>query len=164
MVQTTYSVLWLAIFAIEKMLTDRYTDKAIYNQIDNADIRNLNESGIIISNICGIILEVALYIYFLRVLAAFGRFIETINEQAKTLPTAERKKMNRNIFQVKCFNLILIVSMILATMVQVLAPWANVLRLESLTIQRVFNVTQSVFYFVNMIYSCLLLYVFFIFG
>ncbi len=146
------------------MLTDRYTDKAIYNNTDNViDKQNLKESGIIVSNICGIILEVALYIYFLRVLAAFGRFIETIKEQAKTLPTAERKKINRNIFQIKCFNLILILSMILATMVQILAPWAYVLRPES-NIHRVLNVTQSVFFFVNMIYSCLLLYVFFIFG
>jgi len=124
----------------------------------------LSESSIIISNVCGIILEVALYIYFLKVLAAFGRFIRTINEQAKTLPTAERKKMTRNIFQVKCFNLILILSMILATIVQILAPWANVLRPESTNIYQVLKVTQSLFFFVNMIYSCLLLYVFFIFG
>lgn len=58
----------------------------------------------------------------------------------------------------------MIIAMILATMVQILAPWTYVIKPDSSNLLGVLNITQSLFYFVNLIYSCLLLYVFFIFG
>ena len=54
--------------------------------------------------------------------------------------------------------------MILASLCQVMSPWTYVLVAESQGLQMFFNIIQKVFYLMNLLYSCALLYVFYIFA
>lgn len=76
-IQITYSLLWLAIWFVEKLLTDRLTD-----YISDNDHSSALKFGVIFFNLCEIVLEAGLYVCFIWVIKELGKFLSAIKIQA----------------------------------------------------------------------------------